>query len=50
MDDPGFIAELHRYGRQLARRIEWNDILAGTDETFRVTERTTRWRQYAKSA
>jgi patatin-like phospholipase/acyl hydrolase len=35
-DDVGRVPDLVRYGDELAARIDWDAILAGTDETFRL--------------
>jgi uncharacterized protein len=49
MDDVEAIPKLIEYGKAFAALIDWKAILGGTDETFRVSERTTRWVEYKKA-
>jgi patatin-like phospholipase/acyl hydrolase len=48
LDDVGSIGRLREYGERLAERIDWEEILDGTDEQFRVRGDRTSFRQYAK--
>ncbi|HVX65652.1 MAG TPA: patatin-like phospholipase family protein [Bryobacteraceae bacterium] len=49
MDDVEAIPKLIRCGQAFAELIDWEAILAGSDETFRVTDRNTNWQQYKKA-
>ena len=48
LDGVGSIDRLREYGERLADLIDWDAILADTDETFRVTHETRRFPQYSK--
>jgi len=48
LDDVGSIDRLREYGERLAELIDWEAILAGTDETFRVDYEKRLFPQYAK--
>jgi hypothetical protein len=48
LDDVGAVGRLREYGNQLARLIDWEAILEGTDERFRVRGDQKRFPQYAK--
>jgi hypothetical protein len=48
LDDVGSIPRLRAYGERLAALIDWNAILDGTDEKFRVRGDRTRFSRYAK--
>jgi hypothetical protein len=48
LDDVGAVDPLREYGNELARLIEWEAILDGTDEKFRVRGDQKRFPQYAK--
>jgi Patatin-like phospholipase len=48
LDDVGKIERLRVYGERLAEMIDWEGILAGTDEEFRVRGERTLFPQYAK--
>ena len=48
LDDVGKIERLRVYGERLAEMIDWEAILAGTDEEFRVRSERTLFLQYAK--
>ncbi|HEX8985647.1 MAG TPA: patatin-like phospholipase family protein [Bryobacteraceae bacterium] len=49
MDDVGAIPRLIEYGNAFAALIDWQAILADTDEVFRVTESNKNWQQYKKA-
>ena len=46
LDDARKIERLRKYGEQLAERIDWEAILAGTDTRFRIGSKNTLWEQY----
>jgi hypothetical protein len=48
LDDVGAVEQLREYGERLARLIDWEAILEGTDERFRVRDDQKRFPQYAK--
>jgi hypothetical protein len=48
LDDVGSIDRLREYGEGLAELTNWEAILAGTDETFRVDYERRLFPQYAK--
>jgi len=48
LDDVGSINRLREYGELLAELTDWEAILAGTDETFRVNYEKRLFPQYAK--
>jgi patatin-like phospholipase/acyl hydrolase len=48
LDDVGSIGRLRVYGERLAEMIDWEAILAGTDEEFRVRDDRALFPQYAK--
>jgi hypothetical protein len=48
LDDVGAVGRLGEYGDELARLIDWEAILEGTDEEFRVRGDQKRFPQYAK--
>jgi hypothetical protein len=48
LDDVGAVGRLREYGEQLAQLIDWEAILDGTDEEFRVRGDQKRFPQYAK--
>ncbi len=48
-DAVGSIDQLREYGKRLAKLINWEAILAGTDETFRVNYEKKLLPQYAKT-
>jgi hypothetical protein len=48
LDDVSRIRRLREYGERLADLIDWEAILAGTDEEFRVDYGHKRFPQYAK--
>jgi uncharacterized protein len=48
LDDAGAVERLREYGQQLARLIDWESILEGTDERFRVRGGQKSFPQYAK--
>jgi hypothetical protein len=47
LDGVGSIDLLVEYGKRLADAVDWAAILAGTETTFRVTEKNTLWSQYS---
>ncbi len=47
MDNIGAIPQLREYGRRFADAIDWDAILSGTDEKFRVNEHKVHWQEYA---
>ncbi len=49
MDDVEAIPRLIEYGKAFAELIDWKTILAGADETFRVTDRNATWQQYKRA-
>jgi hypothetical protein len=48
LDAASGIEQLREYGDRLAEQIDWETILAGTDETFRVGYENRLFPQYAK--
>jgi patatin-like phospholipase/acyl hydrolase len=46
LDDARDIGRLVEYGEQLAALIDWDAILAGTDNQFRIDGTNTLWEQY----
>ena len=48
LDDVGSAGRLREYGERLAELIDWEAILEGTDEEFRVDYGNKRFSQYAK--
>jgi hypothetical protein len=48
LDDTGAVEKLRGYGEELARLIDWEAILEGTDEMFRVDDTRKLFPQYAK--
>jgi hypothetical protein len=48
LDDVGKVGRLRLYGERLAEMIDWEAILAGTDERFRVRGDRTLFPQYAR--
>jgi len=49
LDDVSSIGRLREYGERLADLIDWEKILDGTDEKFRVRGDRTSFHQYAKT-
>ncbi len=47
-DGVGSIERLREYGEGLAELIDWEAILAGTDDTFRIDYEKRLFPQYAK--
>jgi hypothetical protein len=48
LDDVGAVERVREYGERLAALIDWEKILDGTDESFRVRDNRKRFPQYAK--
>jgi predicted acylesterase/phospholipase RssA len=48
LDAVGRIAELRALGERLASAVDWNAVLDGTDDRFRVTPATTLAREYTR--
>jgi hypothetical protein len=48
LDDVGSTDRLREYGEQLAALIDWEAILAGTDDRFRVGPGQKLWLQYVQ--
>jgi hypothetical protein len=48
LDDAGAVERLRVYGERLAELIDWNAILDGTDERFRVRDGRTLFPEYAE--
>lgn len=46
LDDIRSIGRLEEYGKRLAKKINWQAILDGTDTTFRIGAKKTLWHQY----
>jgi hypothetical protein len=46
LDDSQKIERLLEYGEQLAEKIDWEAILAGTETRFRIGSHNTLWEQY----
>ncbi len=46
MDDTRQIEQLVKYGEQMADQIDWNAILAGAENRFRIGSNNTLWEQY----
>jgi hypothetical protein len=44
----GAVERVREYGERLAALIDWEKILDGTDESFRVRDNRKRFPQYAK--
>jgi hypothetical protein len=49
VDGADRVADLRRYGEQLADQIDWDPILAGGDSPYRVDAGRTLWPQYAQA-
>lgn len=48
LDEAKAVGRLREYGEELAKRIDWQAILDGTDKVFRVSEKQKRFPKYAK--
>jgi patatin-like phospholipase/acyl hydrolase len=46
LDDSSKIGQLLEYGEQLAEKIDWEAILAGTETRFRIGSNNTLWEQH----
>jgi hypothetical protein len=48
LDDVDKIPQLLKYGKQFAEIVDWKNILDGTDQKFKVTDKNTLWYQYKR--
>ena len=48
LDDVGSVDRLRDLGERFAAQIDWNALLAGTEQRFRVGDHNTLWYQYSR--